>query len=76
VNANHILFVLIFFCFLRCIDRIMTQYEAHVKPMHAQWVEPSKGQADVIINSETGSGQKIAVDMLTNHLRVAGNLDS
>lgn len=60
----------------RTLDSIMTQYEAHVKPMHAQWVEPSKGQADVIINSEAGSSQKIAVDMLTNHLRVAGNLDS
>jgi len=54
----------------------MTQYEAHVKPMHAQWVEPSKTKADVIINSETGTSQKIAIDMLTNHLRVAGNLES
>ena len=54
----------------------MTQYESHVKPMHAQWVEPSKAQANVIINSETGTSQKIAIDMLTNHLRVAGNLDS
>ena len=54
--------------------RIMRQYETYVKPMHAQWVEPSKSSADVIINSETGSSQKIAIDMLTNHLRVAGAL--
>lgn len=54
----------------------MAQYELHVKPMHAQWVEPSKAQADVIINSETGTSQKIAIDMLTNHLRVAGNLEA
>jgi len=60
----------------RTLDSIMTQYESHVKPMHAQWVEPSKAQADVIINSETGTSQKIAIDMLTNHLRVAGNLES
>ncbi len=53
----------------------MTQYEAHVKPMHALFVEPSKAQADVIINSETGTSQKIAIDMLTNHLKVAGKLD-
>ena len=63
-------------CLLLCVKRIITQYEAHVKPMHAQWVEPSKAQADVIINSETGTSQKIAVDMLTNHLRVAGKLES
>jgi len=50
----------------------MEQYESHVKPMHSQWVEPSKSCADVIINSETGTSQKIAVDMLTNHLRVVG----
>lgn len=57
------------------MNRIMAQYELHVKPMHAQWVEPSKAQADVIINSETGTSQKIAIDMLTNHLRIAGNLE-
>jgi uridine kinase len=50
----------------------MEQYESHVKPMHEQWVEPSKKHADVIINSEVGTSQKIAIDMLTNHLRVAG----
>ena len=53
----------------------MSQYQRDVKPMHEQWVEPSKKQADVIINSETGTSQKIAIDMLTNHLRVAGNLE-
>jgi len=58
----------------RTLDSIMRQYETYVKPMHAQWVEPSKSSADVIINSETGSSQKIAIDMLTNHLRVAGAL--
>jgi len=56
----------------RTLDSIMEQYESHVKPMHSQWVEPSKACADVIINSETGTSQKIAVDMLTNHLRVVG----
>lgn len=54
---------------------IIKQYESHVKPMHSEWVEPSKAKADVIINSETGSSQKIAIDMLSNHLRVAASLD-
>mmetsp|Transcript_7525 Transcript_7525/g.18177 ORF Transcript_7525/g.18177 Transcript_7525/m.18177 type:complete len:201 (-) Transcript_7525:1654-2256(-) len=60
----------------RTLDSIMKQYESQVKPMHAQWVEPSKAKADVIINSETGTSQKIAIDMLTNHLRVAADLES
>ena len=70
VNSNYFLNSLVE------TKRIMTQYESHVKPMHGQWVEPSKAQADVIINSETGTSQKIAIDMLTNHLRVAGNIES
>lgn len=60
----------------RTTESIIKQYESHVKPMHSEWVEPSKAKADVIINSETGSSQKIAIDMLSNHLRVAANLDS
>lgn len=60
----------------RTVDSVMNQYESHVKPMHAQWVEPSKAQADVIINSETGTSQQIAIDMLSNHLRIAANLDA
>lgn len=59
----------------RTLDSIMAQYESHVKPMHGQWVEPSKAKADVIINSETGNSQKIAIDMLTNHLRAEGNIE-
>lgn len=58
----------------RTTESIIAQYESHVKPMHSEWVEPSKTKADVIINSETGSSQKIAIDMLSNHLRVAGGL--
>eukprot|EP00537_Pseudo-nitzschia_pungens_P019020 CAMPEP_0172405634 /NCGR_PEP_ID=MMETSP1061-20121228/67692_1 /TAXON_ID=37318 /ORGANISM="Pseudo-nitzschia pungens, Strain cf. pungens" /LENGTH=211 /DNA_ID=CAMNT_0013140915 /DNA_START=88 /DNA_END=723 /DNA_ORIENTATION=+ len=59
----------------RTTESIIKQYELHVKPMHSEWVEPSKSKADVIINSETGTSQKIAIDMLSNHLRVAANLE-
>eukprot|EP00980_Cylindrotheca_fusiformis_P005027 scaffold1062_cov130-Cylindrotheca_fusiformis.AAC.33 len=58
----------------RTVDSIITQYQKHVKPMHAQWVEPSKARADVIVNSETGQSVVIAVEMLTNHLRVAARI--
>jgi len=52
----------------------MKQYQDTVKPMHSQFVEPSKTRADVIVNSETGHSVDIAVAMITNHLRVESGL--
>jgi uridine kinase len=52
----------------------MEQYQTFVKPMHEQFVEPSKSRADVIVNSETGKSVDIAIQMLANHLRVVGGL--
>ena len=52
----------------------MTQYQEFVKPMHQQWVEPSKSRADVIVNSETGHSVDLAIEMLSNHLRVASGI--
>ena len=52
----------------------MKQYQTFVKPMHDQWVEPSKMSADVIVNSDTGHDINIAIQMLSNHLRVKGGL--
>ena len=52
----------------------MEQYKATVKPMHSEFVEPSKARADVIINSETGHSLDIAVKMITSHMRVEANL--
>jgi uridine kinase len=58
----------------RTLDSIIRQYQTTVKPMHEQWVEPSKAKADVIINSENGHSIDIAVKMLSNHLRIVGKL--
>jgi len=58
----------------RTLDSIMKQYQETVKPMHSQFVEPSKARADVIVNSETGHSVDIAVKMITNHLRVQASL--
>jgi uridine kinase len=58
----------------RTLDSIMLQYETFVKPMHAEWVAPSKAKADVIINSENGHSTTIALDMLSNHLLLAGGI--
>jgi uridine kinase len=58
----------------RTLDSIMLQYETFVKPMHAEWVEPSKAKADVVVNSENGHSTNIALSMLSNHLMVAGGI--
>jgi uridine kinase len=58
----------------RTLDSIMLQYETFVKPMHAEWVEPSKAKADVVVNSESGHSTNIALSMLSNHLMVAGGI--
>ena len=52
----------------------MKQYQAFVKPMHSEWVEPSKTRADVIINSETGHSVDIGMKMVANHLRVISGI--
>lgn len=58
----------------RTLDSIMKQYQETVKPMHSQFVEPSKARADVIVNSETGHSVDIAVKMITNHLCILAEL--
>ena len=58
----------------RTLESIMKQYEKFVKPMHAEWVEPSKARADVIVNSETGHSIGLATTILANHLQVASGL--
>lgn len=51
----------------RGIDSIIHQYLETVRPMHLQFVEPSKRYADVII--PIGGMNKIAVGMVASRLR-------
>jgi uridine kinase len=46
----------------RTMDSVIEQYLATVRPMHLEFVEPSKRYADVII--PTGGFNAVAVDML------------
>jgi uridine kinase len=39
----------------RTVDSIIGQYFATVRPMHVEFVEPSKTQADLVVNGEPGS---------------------
>lgn len=51
----------------RSVDSILRQYEESVRPMHLQFVEPSKRHADVIIPG--GGHNKVAIDLLQTKIR-------
>ena len=51
----------------RTMDSVIRQYEATVKPMHLEFVEPSKRYADVIIPE--GGFNEVGVDMLVTKIR-------
>jgi uridine kinase len=46
----------------RSIDSILAQYERSVRPMHNQFVEPSKMRADIII--PRGGHNSVAIEMV------------
>ena len=52
----------------RSIDSILTQYRETVKPMHEQFVEPSKKYADIII--PRGGENLTGINILTEHLKL------
>lgn len=37
-------------------EDVLAQWEATVRPMHAAFVEPSRGAADLVLSGETGEG--------------------
>lgn len=55
----------------RTIDSILTQYKTTVKPMHEEFVEPSKKYADIII--PRGGQNEAAMSILKGHLNVMLN---
>jgi len=46
----------------RTVASVLRQYERSVRPMHLQFVEPSKRHADVIIPE--GGHNRVAIDLL------------
>ncbi len=44
------------------IEQVLTRYEQTVKPMHLQFIEPSKRYADIIVPQ--GGHNKVAIDIL------------
>mgnify|MGYP001607197827 FL=1 len=51
----------------RSIDTVMNQYMNTVKPMHLEFVEPSKHWADIII--PRGSENEVAIDMVVTKIK-------
>ena len=50
----------------RSVDRVMERYECTVKPMHEQFIEPSKRYADLIVPQ--GGNNQVAINLLTQHI--------
>ncbi|MEG2709174.1 MAG: uridine kinase, partial [Vagococcus sp.] len=51
----------------RSLDSVIDQYLSVVKPMHSQFIEPTKKYADVIIPE--GGKNQVAIDLLTTKVR-------
>jgi uridine kinase len=50
----------------RSLESVMDQYEQSVRPMHLEFVEPSKRWADLIV--PTGVENRTAMDVIIHHI--------
>lgn len=50
----------------RGVDQTLKRYEDTVRPMHLQFIEPSKRYADIIVPQ--GGQNKVAIDILTQYI--------
>jgi uridine kinase len=50
----------------RTLDGVLTQYEATVRPMHAEFVEPSRRHADVVLLE--GGENRVGIALLVARL--------
>lgn len=48
----------------RSVNKVLERYEKTVKPMHLQFIEPSKRYADIIVPQ--GGNNHVAIDILTS----------
>ena len=58
----------------RTPSEVMDQYNSTVRPMHLEFVEPSKRAADIIVDSTTGRNSLVAIKMISNYLRTEANI--
>ncbi len=57
----------------RDVEQVLQQYERHVRPMHVQFVEPSRREADVIVpeGGENHAGVELVIAHVERLLRQA-----
>jgi uridine kinase len=51
----------------RDVHQTLSRYEITVRPMHLQFIEPSKNHADIIVPQ--GGKNKVAIDILTQYIQ-------
>ncbi len=56
----------------RSVEKVLDRYEKTVKPMHLQFIEPSKRYADIIIPQ--GGHNQVAIDILLATIEKALNI--
>lgn len=59
----------------RTADQVVEQYLKTVRPMHEQFVEPSKRVADIVVHSHDGVDPSVALSIIVNHLKVVAGVD-
>ena len=51
----------------RSYQQVLEHYEHYVKPMHLQFIEPTKRYADIIVPQ--GGANHVAIDVMTSRIR-------
>jgi uridine kinase len=51
----------------RTVDVVLDRYHDTVKPMHLQFIEPTKRYADIIVPQ--GGNNKVAINILTSTIK-------
>lgn len=52
----------------RSFSQVLDHYERFVKPMHLQFIEPTKRYADIIVPQ--GGANHVAIDILTSRIKM------
>jgi uridine kinase len=56
----------------RSFQQVLEHYENYVKPMHLQFIEPTKRYADIIVPQ--GGKNQVAIDILSSRIKLNLNL--
>ena len=57
----------------RSFQQVLDHYDSFVKPMHLQFIEPTKRYADIIVPQ--GGQNKVAIDILSSRIKTHINRD-